>query len=211
MTSRSRWLLAALLVAVVAALLWFVPRASRVTADAPGARFVYEMTQHHLQAVDMSLRLRERTRDERLRSLTLDIILSQQDQVGQMRGWLSVWGLPWSGKGMTAEHAREMGMATPQDLAGLSERPVADAERDFLRLMIRHHQGALTMTRDFLEQDLPAPAEALARQISAAQGSEIRLMTDLLRERGGQPDPAGAGHDDAHDGAHDDAHDGGTH
>ena len=174
-------------------------------------RFMREMIQHHSQAIDMAIRIRDRSADADLRAVALDMTLAQQDQIGQMRGWMTQWNVKWAGQAMTAQHAREMGMATPQDVAGLSERPVADAERDFLRLMIRHHQGALTMTRDFLEQDLPAPAEALARQIAAAQGSEIRLMTDLLRERGGQPDPAPAGHDDAHGGAHDDAHDGGTH
>ncbi|WP_027482427.1 DUF305 domain-containing protein [Deinococcus pimensis] len=198
MPLRVRWLLALIVLAVVAGgALLLAPRASSVSADSPGARFAYEMTQHHLQAIDMAVRLHDRTRDERLKSLTLDIILSQQDQVGQMRGWLSTWGLPWSGQGMTEEHARTMGMASAADVRALSTLPVADAERSFLTLMIRHHQGALVMTKDFLGERLPAPAGELARQIQAAQGAEITLMRGMLAARGGREAPAPSG--DAHD------------
>ena len=49
-----------------------------------------------------------------------------------MRGWLTLWGLPWGGEGMSAEHARMMGMATPEELGHLDTLPPAAAERHFL-------------------------------------------------------------------------------
>ncbi|MDL2343933.1 DUF305 domain-containing protein [Deinococcus sp. MIMF12] len=170
--------------ALLAAALALTSRSGTPAESSPEVRFVREMTQHHAQAVDMATRLRGRTQDRTLSSLTLDIVLSQQEQIGQMRGWLTLWGLPWGGKGMSAEHARMMGMATPEELNQLDTLPVADAEAHFLRLMIRHHQGALAMVEPALGDRIRPEVRTLARQIQATQGGEIRLMEDLLARRG---------------------------
>ncbi|WP_034407879.1 DUF305 domain-containing protein [Deinococcus murrayi] len=192
-------LAAALLVALALAL---TSRSGTPAEGSPEVRFVREMTQHHAQAVDMATRLRERTQDRTLRSLTLDILLSQQEQIGQMRGWLTLWGLPWGGQGMSAEHARRMGMATPQELNALDTLPLRDAEAHFLRLMIRHHQGALSMVEPALGSGIRPEVRTLARQIQATQGGEIRLMEDLLRRRGEDlpppPEAAGGGAHEGH-------------
>jgi len=166
--------------------------------------FVREMSQHHLQAVDMATRIRDRTRDETLRVLALDIMLSQQGQVGEMRGWLSIWGIPWGGPGMTGEHARQMGMATPEEIKAISELPVAQAEREFLRLMIRHHQGAIRMIEPVLRARVRPQVRVLATHMRDAQAAEITFMTRLLRERGGTPlpPPGGTGTDDHTPGHH---------
>lgn len=203
--SRRSPLLAVLALAaalLVAAALALTSRSGTPAEGSPEVRFVREMTQHHAQAVDMATRLRERTQDRTLRSLTLDILLSQQEQIGQMRGWLTLWGLPWGGQGMSAEHARRMGMATPQELNALDTLPLRDAEAHFLRLMIRHHQGALSMVEPALGSGIRPEVRTLARQIQATQGGEIRLMEDLLRRRGEDlpppPEAAGGGAHEGH-------------
>lgn len=55
------------------------------------------MSDHHAQAVEMALLARDRTNDEELRRFALDIILTQQAQIGQMQGWLAVWERPLAG------------------------------------------------------------------------------------------------------------------
>ncbi len=155
--------------------------------------FVRGMIQHHAQAVDMATRIRDRSSDRTLRSLALDIILSQQEQIGQMRGWLTLWNRPWAGQGMDVEHARMMGMATPAEVATLDTQPVLAAEETFLRLMRRHHQGALAMVRPMLDQPARPEVRALARQIDATQSAEIRLMDQLLAQRGASPLPVPGG------------------
>lgn len=152
-------------------------------------RFVREMIQHHTQAVDMSIRVRERSQDRTMRSLALDILLSQQEQIGQMHGWLTLWGRPWGGTGMSAQHARIMGMATPAQVAALDTLPATQADRHFLKLMIRHHNGALAMVGPALKTGVRPEVQALARQIQATQAAEIKVMTDLLRARGSPPLP----------------------
>ncbi|ADV66457.1 DUF305 domain-containing protein [Deinococcus maricopensis] len=175
--------------ALIAAAFLFARRAPG--EGSTDVRFIREMTQHHLQAIDMAVRLRDRTQDRDLRAITLDIMLSQQDQVGQMRGWLTLWGRPWAGQGMTAEHARAMGMASAADLRSLDTLPVRDAETQFLKLMIRHHQGALSMVQPVLNGGVQPAVQALAQQINATQTGEINLMKSLLARRGEQaPTPS---------------------
>ncbi|ACO45387.1 DUF305 domain-containing protein [Deinococcus deserti] len=186
--ARSRFVVPLLLTLIGAALgygLW--PRMPGESSTE--VRFVREMIQHHTQAVDMSIRVRERSQDRTVRSLALDILLSQQEQIGQMHGWLTLWGRPWGGAGMSAEHARMMGMATPAQVAALDTLPPQQADRHFLTLMIRHHDGALAMVEPALKKSIRPEVQALARQIQATQAAEIKVMADMLRARGTQAPP----------------------
>lgn len=198
--ARSRFVVPLLLLVVIGAALAYGLRARLPGEASTEVRFVREMIQHHTQAVDLSLRVRERSQDRTVRTLALDILLSQQEQIGQMRGWLTLWGRPWGGTGMSAEHARMMGMATPAQVAALDTLPPLQADRHFLKLMIRHHDGALAMVEPALKAGVRPEVQALARQIQATQAAEIKVMTDLLRTRGTPPlpdsaaDEAPAGH-----------------
>lgn len=188
--ARSRFVVPLLLtLIVIAAALGYGLLPRMPGESSTEVRFVREMIQHHTQAVDLSLRVRERSQDRTVRTLALDILLSQQEQIGQMRGWLTLWGRPWGGVGMNAEHARMMGMATPSQVAALDTLPPRQADRHFLTLMIRHHDGALAMVEPALKSGVRPEVQALARQIQATQAAEIKVMTDLLRARGAQPLP----------------------
>lgn len=180
------------LLALLAAALFVLPALLSSVLSSPresgtDVRFVREMIQHHAQAVDMATRIRDRSSDQTVRTLALDIMLSQQEQIGQMRGWLTIWGLPWAGQGMTAEHARMMGMATPAEVTTLDTLPPAQADVKFLQLMQRHHRGALEMVKPVLTGQVRPEVKALAEQINATQSAEIRLMDKLLQERKAVP------------------------
>lgn len=62
--------------------------------DSVDAGFARDMQVHHGQAVEMSVMVRDRSEDPELRQIALDILLTQQNQQGQMAGWLQLWGLP---------------------------------------------------------------------------------------------------------------------
>lgn len=156
------------------------------------AGFARDMMVHHDQAVTMAMLIRDRTDDPVLRSVATDMVLTQQNQIGQMFGWLNVWGLPatgtqpamtWMGHSTTGLMP---GMATPEQIADLASLTGTEADIAFLNLMITHHQAAIPMAQFALDHsDVPAVRD-LARQILAAQEIEIANMQTMLDEKEGE-------------------------
>src|SRR5687768_10755244 len=90
----------------------------------PEVTFARDMSAHHEQAVEMAFILRDRGEDEELRTIALDIILTQQAQSGMMQGWLQVWGQPISGPAAPMGGQGEaMGMASYEDIQQLEALP----------------------------------------------------------------------------------------
>lgn len=179
------------------------------------AGFARDMSRHHLQAVLMANLALDRTQDPLIHSLAFDISSTQNNQVGRMQGWLTMWGLsanssvaPMSwmdGSAMpsmtmpdgTTMHAtsvgsdgRMPGMATDQELDQLRAMSGQAFDVQFLRLMIRHHEGGVPMAT-YAEQRAQEPAvRQLAKSIVETQEAETQTMLQMLRARGGEPLPA---------------------
>ncbi|WP_377642497.1 DUF305 domain-containing protein [Oryzobacter terrae] len=188
--------LVALLVGVLGTL-WVTGDRSSAPSDwGADAGFARDMQTHHYQAVEMSFLVYDRTRDPAVRTLAYDIITSQQQQAGQMYGWLRQWGLSqtgsrppmaWVGSGHASAHAGAdgtmPGMATTAQLDELRAATGVEAERLFLRLMIAHHTGGVAMADAAVAQARTDEVRSLASAIASAQTSEIALLRSMLAER----------------------------
>jgi uncharacterized protein (DUF305 family) len=158
--------------------------------DSAEAGFARDMMVHHAQAVEMAEIVRAKTESNEIRILASDTALTQQAQIGQMQGWLGVWGLPITGTEPAMAwmghptQGRMPGMATPEDVNRLRNAPPEEADAMFLRLMIPHHQAAVPMAEAILKETDRPEVERLASAIVASQRTEIATMRDMLKDMG---------------------------
>jgi uncharacterized protein (DUF305 family) len=169
------------------------------------ADFLRHMIPHHAQASEMAALVKDRTNRKEIVDVAARIAASQDDEIAFMRGWLTERGealtpVAHTGHGgahgahgsMSAEHMRDMGMATPDQLAALRAARGVAFDRMFLQLMIRHHEGAVKMVGDLHKQ--PGSAYdpvlfAFTDEIVNDQTAEIKRMNALLA--GLSEDPRG--------------------
>ena len=88
----------ALLLLIVGGSLGYLLKASQIPAEnSADVGFARDMSDHHIQAVQMASLLYDRTEDEEMRILAYDILTTQQGQIGIMGGYLDAWGysLEW--------------------------------------------------------------------------------------------------------------------
>ena len=93
-----------------------------------------------------------------------------------------------------AGHAAMSGMASPSTQAfeaanmkmheDMAIDYTGDADVDFIKGMIPHHQGAIDMARIVLEHGSDPEVKALAEEIIKAQEGEIAWMQDWLAKHG---------------------------
>lgn len=185
------------------------PRAEATPKDGSvDVGFLRDMRDHHAQAVKMSVMVRDATEDPEVRTLALDVLLTQQQQLGQMYGWLADWDvsqtsaaapMSWMGTGsaegtdaedgsmtMSKDASATMpGMATKSDLAALAAARGERAERMYLQLMIPHHQGAVTMAKYAATRADDPEVVRLAQTIVRSQTAELDVLRSMLDARGG--------------------------
>lgn len=179
------WLLAALLLTLA---FWQVPRLLAPQFPQEGSAavtFARDMRLHHGQAVELSLHILERPVSAPVRLLAQDIAVTQEAQIGQMGGWLDIWGLPFSGMQapMAGMNRVNMGMATDAQVRSLDTLNAKQAEVEYLQLMVQHHRGGVLMAQEGLKSGVPQVV-TLAGAIASSQTAEIALIAGMLRERG---------------------------
>lgn len=158
--------------------------------------FAQQMIPHHRQAVAMAALAPQRAGSQPVKRLAADVEAAQQPEIDQMTGMLRGWnavvpgdpgmaGMPgmdhdampgMSGMG----HDSMPGMMSSQDMATLASAGGAAFDRQFLTMMISHHQGAVAMAATELRDGVNADARALARRISDSQTAQIDQMRGLL-------------------------------
>lgn len=145
--------------------------------------FAQMMMPHHQQAIEMSdIILAKDGIPADVTQLAQDIKNAQGPEIQQLTEWLDQWGEPTEPQGSTGGHnmAEMDGMLSDDELQQLSDADGTDAARLFLEQMIAHHEGAITMAEDEVENGSFQPAVDLAQTIIDTQQQEIDTMRDLL-------------------------------
>ena len=143
--------------------------------------FIAGMIAHHGQALQMTALVPGRAQAPQITTLAERITVTQTDEIAQMQQWLVDLGL--SPPASHGGHDPDMpGMLTDDQLAQLAAARAGAFDRLFLELMIRHHEGAVTMANQLYAAgggQEPA-SDRFARDVIADQNIEIARMRTLL-------------------------------
>ena len=177
-------------------------RVSDTRFSADDVRYMSAMIHHHQQAVEMAALVKERTSRQELLDVAGRITASQADEIKFMQNWLRERGQdapdPAGGHGAHGSHGAQghgamagmEGMATPEQMAALAAARGPEFERLFLERMVAHHEGAITMTKELLDQ--PGSAydpvlENFTSEVTTEQQAEITKMSAILGQLSADP------------------------
>jgi uncharacterized protein (DUF305 family) len=162
------------------------PASASASFGAADVMFAQMMIPHHRQAVQMADLAGTRAADPEVKKLAGEIRAAQAPEIAQMTGWLGAWGAPvlpsGAGHGATMpgmDHGMP-GMMSDADLGRLEAASGTDSDRQFLTMMIAHHEGAITMAKEETAKGVNTDAKALAGRIVTTQQAEIDTMHKIL-------------------------------
>lgn len=149
-------------------------------------QFMRGMIAHHLQALEMTALVPERTTRSDILLLAQRIAASQDDEIALMKKWLRDRGeaVPDAHAHHAGDHARMPGMLTAAQMERLTVSSGEEFDRLFLAAMVIHHEGALSMVAELFAT--PGAAQEtdvfmFASHVEADQRMEITRMHRMLR------------------------------
>lgn len=156
--------------------------------DADDVSFMQDMIVHHAQAIVMVELARDHLADTQVKALADRIADEQRPEIDAMARWLRDRGQsvppqaadPRRGSGMH-DHAGMPGMASQDQLDELSRARGASADRLWLQLMTRHHEGALAMVVTQHRDGRDDVATQMGDEIHVTQSVQIGYMRDMLQ------------------------------
>ncbi|MEU9336007.1 DUF305 domain-containing protein [Streptomyces sp. NPDC048290] len=161
--------------------------ASQGAHNAADIAFAQGMIPHHRQAVEMADLVADRAGSDEVRKLAEEIKAAQDPEIRTMTGWLTAWGeeVPegsgHAGHDMSGDASGDMsGMMTDEEMADLENASGKAFDTAFLTLMVKHHEGAVTMAETEQKDGAYQPALDMAEAVVTTQSAEIERMNGLL-------------------------------
>jgi uncharacterized protein (DUF305 family) len=148
-------------------------------------RFMQGMIAHHAQAIYMSrLATAERGANTRVARFAIKIDQSQIAEIRLMQDWLRA-NQQFAPDTSSWRTMSMPGMLTAEQLAALDAARGVEFDRQFLTLMIQHHNGALKMVTDLFATPRAAQdvdVSVFANDVETVQTAEIAAMHQMLAD-----------------------------
>lgn len=142
-----------------------VPTTAPGPVNAADVAFAQQVIPHHEEAAAMASLAATRAANPTVKKLASRFNQTQEAEVKAVRAWLRQWHRP--------ESAGRAHTSDVQRLAGLRG---AAFDREFVKLIVESHQGAIEMAKDEQEKGHNATAQQFASAIIVTQS----LETDTL-------------------------------
>jgi uncharacterized protein (DUF305 family) len=144
--------------------------------------FIAHMVHHHEEAIEMAELASEHGEHAELKELAHEMVESQEKEIEQLekayKGLFDV-ELP-----AHAQHG-DLGLSDEERVSHMEIWMLEDPDefdREFLDMLIHHHQGAVRMSRVMEEDGSDEDLKEIAEHISSAQSSELKQMKEWRKE-----------------------------
>ena len=148
----------------------------------PDMDFVHGMIPHHQGAIDMAKVVLQFGKDPEIKNLAESIFKAQEEEIAFMNEWLAKSNqaaLP-----VVPESAKANEQAMSKMMIDMSVAATGDADADFVKGMIPHHQGAIDMAKVAQQYAKDPSLLKLSAEIISAQEGEITFMNNWLKMNG---------------------------
>ncbi|MFD6399379.1 DUF305 domain-containing protein [Nocardia sp. NPDC060249] len=144
--------------------------------------FLQMMYPHHAQAVEMAKMVPSHTQNQQLIALAAQVEKAQAPELQQITDLLAGFGKP-APSASEGHGGHDMpGMMTDAQMSSLQAANGADFDRQWLEMMIAHHEGAVEMAQTELNAGVNPQSRQLATAIVADQEAEIATMRGMLEQ-----------------------------
>ena len=144
--------------------------------------FVQGMIPHHQGAIDMAKIVLQYGKDPEIKKLAEGIVKAQESEISAMNEWLTKIDKASLPQSPESAKANDQAMATT--MKNMMGNYTGNADVDFVKGMIPHHQGAIDMAKVALQFAKDPALLKLAGDIVSAQEGEISFMNDWLKKNG---------------------------
>ncbi|WP_018685022.1 DUF305 domain-containing protein [Actinokineospora enzanensis] len=113
-----------------------------------------------------------------LRNLADAIRVTQQQELGQMKKWLTDWGKPIEASTDPNAHAAHGGMpiTDPQTISDLDKLPDAEFEKQFIPILTGHQHNAVEFALDEGKEGVSGPVKAFADKVVKSRTAQIQQL-----------------------------------
>ena len=142
--------------------------------------FANTMVMHHQSAVDMAKEVISKGSNAEVKTMAQNIVTAQEAEIAQFKNITANYKMPEM-KEESKEAHNELGETMEKmetKMKGMSK--TGNADKDFLMMMIPHHESAVTMGEDELSHFKNLELKKMAQKIIEDQSKEIKQFEAML-------------------------------
>jgi uncharacterized protein (DUF305 family) len=149
--------------------------------------FVNMMIPHHQGAVDMAEAYLLKAKDEKIKAIANNIIIAQKKEIEELRSLIASHkpsdkkeGQASGGHGAEGHYELSEAMNKMMDeMKGM--KMTGDADKDFVMMMIPHHQSAIDMAENQISHGKNVQIKQFAQKVINDQSREIKEFEQWLK------------------------------
>lgn len=141
-------------------------------------KFIEMMIPHHQGAIEMAELALTKAKRPEIKKMAESIIQDQKREIQQMQGWYKQWYGKEIAVSSSMDHSAHQGMMSMDMMETHLQnlKTASDFDKEFVRQMIPHHEGALMMAEMVIDTGEHAQIRNLAKSIIESQSAEIKQM-----------------------------------